>query len=284
LGALSCAVFLGKLSIVRPLQLTANVLLHACVFCIFTNNTSQTLLQMIFSKNFIITVSLTCFTIAGCAQTQISIPKEFIETNPPKPESKEWFSLNYSTNEFGVSIIEGKLNIKKTKEIDKCELKITGGTLVGIDNGEWGGHLTFKPSNLENKAIDIKSGNIKTIFKFKGKVYFIEGLAHMSYSGGSLYSLDTANYKFKCTKLIDFDDAPQAFTIYNDKMFIATFQNFYVVQNFKKELIFKETFWRSLYPNSIAAFDDKNAFIGIRGGIVKLDLINKTLKFYKYKE
>ena len=49
----------------------------------------------------------------------------------------------------------------------------------------------------------------------------------------------------------------------------------------QKELIFQDTFWSSLYPNSIAVLDDKNVFIGMRSGIVKLDLTTKTLKFYK---
>jgi len=53
------------------------------------------------------------------------------------------------------------------------------------------------------------------------------------------------------------------------------------VQDFKKELFFKETFSTSLYPNSIAVLDGKNVFLGIRSGIVKLDLTTKTLTFYK---
>jgi hypothetical protein len=55
----------------------------------------------------------------------------------------------------------------------------------------------------------------------------------------------------------------------------------HIVEDFKKELVFKEVFWNSLYPNSIAVIDDKNVFLGIRSGIVKLDLTTKTFKFYK---
>jgi hypothetical protein len=72
-----------------------------------------------------------------------------------------------------------------------------------------------------------------------------------------------------------------AFSIYQDKFLIATHERFYVVKDFKKELIFQDTYWSDLYPNSIAVFDDKNVFIGMRGGIVKLDLTTKTFKFYK---
>ena len=224
----------------------------------------------------------TLFAITSCGQTTVTIPKGFVETVPPNSGSNKWFPLNYSQNEFGVSITKGKLAIKKVREINKCDLKITGGTLIGMNNGEWGGQLTFKPEDTTKKPVDIKQGNIKFIFTFKDKVYFIEGLAHGSYSGGAIFELNTTKNSFTYTKLVDFDDAPEAFTIYEDKFLIATHENFYVVQDFKKELIFKETFWSSLYPNSIAVFDNKNVFIGMRSGIVKLDLTGKTLKFYKY--
>jgi hypothetical protein len=103
----------------------------------------------------------------------------------------------------------------------------------------------------------------------------------MGYSGGAIFELDTTNNKFTYSKLVDFDDAPEAFTIFQDKFLIATHERFYIVEDFKKALIFENTFWSSLYPNSIAVIDDKNVFIGMRSGIVKLDLTSKTLKFYK---
>jgi hypothetical protein len=226
---------------------------------------------------------LQVFFTTSRGQTTATIPIEFVETVPPKVWSDEWYPLNNSHNEFGVRVVDDKLNIEKIREIDKCELKITGGTLVGINRGEFGGQLTFKPTDTTKKAIDIKRGNIKFIFNFQNKVYFIEGLAHMGYSGGAIFELNTTNNNFTFTELVDFDDAPEAFTIYKDKFLIATHENFYIVQDFKKELIFKETFWSGLYPNSIAAFDDENVFVGLRSGIVKLDLTTRTMKFYKYK-
>jgi hypothetical protein len=233
-------------------------------------------------KRIFITLAFSIFfAMTNFGQTTVTIPKKFIETIPPKVGSDEWYPLNYSHNEFEVKIFDGKLDIKKVSEVNKCDLKVSGGTLVGINRGEWGGKLTFKPDDTTKKVVDIKQGNIKFIFTFKDKVYFIEGLAHMGYRGGAIFELNTTNNGFTFSKLVDFDDAPEAFTIYKDKFLIATHENFYIVQDFKKELVFKETFWSSLYPNSIAVFDDKNVFIGVRSGIVKLDLVNKTLKFYK---
>lgn len=236
---------------------------------------------MTLKKIFMALTLPTLFAITSYGQTTLTIQKDFVEIIPPKRGSEEWYPLNHSQNEFGVAITNGKLDIKKVKQMSISELKISGGHLIGVDRGEWGGQLTFKPTNTAKKSIDIKKGNIKFIFAFKDKIYFIEGLAHLSMSEGALYQLDTVNNNFKFTKLLEFDDAPEAFTIYNDKFLIATHKNFYIVQDFKKQLVFKETFWGSLYPNSIAALDDKNIFIGIRSGIVKLDLTDKTLKFYK---
>jgi hypothetical protein len=231
--------------------------------------------------NILLNGLLLLISLSSCGQTTVNIPEEFIETNPPKVLTDEWHSLNSSDNEFSVKIIDGELKIEKVDEINKCELDISNGTLIGEDNGEWGGRLIFKPTDHKKKTIEIKNGNIKFIFSFKNKIYFIEGLAHLSYSGGAIFELDTTDNQFSVNKIIHFDDAPEAFTIYNDKWLIATHENFYVVQDFKSELIFENTFWSSLYPNSIAVIDDQNVFLGIRSGIVKLDLVSKTYKFYK---
>ena len=236
------------------------------------------------TRLFLLLTVLQAFIVISCKHTNSTIPNEFHETVLPKTGSNEWYSANHSQNSFSVKITNGKLEIEQVKEINECELKITGGTLVGINRGEWGGKFTFKPADTIKKSIEIKSGNIRYIFNFKNKIYFIEGLAHDGYSKGALFELNKQYDKFTFTKLIDFDDAPEAFTIYKNIFFIATDKKFYVIQNFKKDIVFKDVFWNGLYPNSIAVLDEKNVFLGIRSGIAKLDLIDKTLKFYKYKK
>jgi hypothetical protein len=226
---------------------------------------------------------LISFVVVCCEQASVTIPDYFVETVPPKAGSDEWFPLNYSQNEFGVKLVNNTLDIQKVKEVNRTELKIANGTLVGINRGEWGGQLTFKPFDTTQKSIEIKRGNIKFVFSFQNKIFFLEGLAHLSISEGALYELDILDSKFAFQKILDFEDAPEALTVYQDELLIATHENFYVVKDFKKELFFKKMFWSSLYPNSIAAIDEKDIFLGMRSGIVKLDLTTKTVKFYKYK-
>jgi hypothetical protein len=214
-------------------------------------------------------------------QTREIIPKEFVETIQPKLETEEWYSLNHSQNEFSVKVVKGQLEIEKVKTESKCELKIQGGTLIGINKGEFGGQLIFQPNDITKKAVKISRGNISFIFNYKDKIYFITSYAHQVFSTGGLFELERINNDFIFKLLVDFEDAPFAFTIYNDTFLVATFENFYKIKDFKKELIFKNTFWYGLYPNSIAVLNDKNIFIGMRSGIAKVDLTKRTLKFYK---
>lgn len=234
--------------------------------------------------NRILIIVFLLLNLTACAQIQVDIPKNLVETEIPKVSTDKWRELNYARNEFGVKIIDNKLNIEKVKERNTAELKINGGNLIGINRGEWGGKLSFVPNDKNKKEIEIKEGNIKFVFEFNDKIYFIEGLAHLSYSGGVIFELKKDGENFTYKNIMEFDDAPEAFTIYGNKLLIATHRNFYVVENFKKELIFENTFWSSLYPNSIAVVDNENVYMGIRSGLVKLDLTNKNITFYKYIE
>ena len=233
-------------------------------------------------KRILITFFLSLNFISCSGQIQVSIPSNLVESEIPKAYSKDWYKLNDGANkEFGVSISNNKLVIEEVDEKNSSELKIDDGKLIGINHGEWGGKLSFVPNKKEKNEIEIKEGNIKFVFEFNNKIYFIEGLAHLSYSGGAIFELTKDEDKFTFKKILEFDDAPEAFTIYENKLLIATHKNFYIVENFEKELIFENMFWTSLYPNSIAVVDYENVYMGIRSGLVKINLTEKTVVFYK---
>lgn len=155
-----------------------------------------------------------CFT--NCEQSKrhlINIPSDFIETKPPEPGSEEWHSLNRSLNEYNVENIKGQLKISYAKERNNCELITQKGKLQGIDNGEWGGKLTFIPKDITKDKIEIKEGNIKGIFSFQNNIYFIEGLAHLGINKGALFRLDESKVGYNYTKILDLEDAPEAYSI-----------------------------------------------------------------------
>lgn len=237
---------------------------------------------MVFLKPYLkqtLLLSLTfLFYLSG--YTQQYKTDDFSEVMPPKYPTKEWLELNRAPLSFKVVIVNNVLAISKATERHQTQLDVEGGTLIGINRGEWGGVLLYK-NRVSTDTI--KGGNIVKIFKFQNQIYFLEGLAHMSFNSGSLYKLNKQSNKFSYDKVLDFEDAPESFTILNDKIFVAGFGNFYIVKNEKCETIFKGMFWESLYPNSVAALNDNEVYLGIKGGYVKLNISNKTLKFYKYK-
>ncbi|MBK0380366.1 hypothetical protein [Mucilaginibacter segetis] len=204
---------------------------------------------------------------------------DFVETNPPKYLSKEWSELNFSKS-FKVSIVEGVLKINDDDKLHgRVLLNIEGGELIGLNHGEWGGALLYKG---KAGTIDtIKKGNIVGILNFQNQIYFIEGLAHGSFNSGALYKLIKKRNKFIYDKVLNLEDAPQVSLVLKDKLLIASFSNFYVFKNGKIETVFKKMFWDSLYPNSIAVLNNET-YIGIRGGFVKLNIPDKTIKFYRY--
>jgi hypothetical protein len=242
------------------------------------------------------TISLLVFVfllpILCLGQEGVVIPPEFIETNQPKTGSSDWTLLNSSKYEFAVSIVDGKLQIwnpyqscsSSASEDCSCKLKIKDGTLKGNNWGEWGGQLYYEPDNINKLNIKIKKGNIKFIFECNDKIYFIEGLAHMMMNQGALFELSRLKKRFTYKKIYDFEDSPEAFVFFKNKLLIAGNENFYVLENLKKELVFQKMFWDGLYPNSVTALDEKNVFIGIRSGIVRLDLVEKKATFYKYNK
>ena len=207
----------------------------------------------------------------------IKIPENFIITKVPVVESPEWFKLNHSKNYYAVKKINNELLIEKTEFKDKVEYLTKKGKLIGYDEGEFGGRLNYISNSEPSKIIEIMFGNIVDIFDFNNKIYILEG----GYKGGSISELKIENETFEVKRLYNFDNPPLAVQVFENKIYVVSFNGFYVVENNDWEKIFYNQFWWGLYPSSIAYFDDENIFLGIRSGIVKLDIKNKTVELYQ---
>lgn len=225
---------------------------------------------------------LLCVNVASCAQSEI--PNKFKEIKIPEKNSEEIRKLNYSKKEYNVKYQNDKLEVENFTADRNTELKINNGILKGFNHGEWGGKLLFQPNDKNEKEIEIKTGNILFLFNYNNKIYFIEGISHLSINEGFLYELQVEENKFSYKKIITFEDCPNAYLISNNNIYVASYQNFYKIKNLKMETIYKDDFWGGLYPNSIALKNEEKVFIGIRGGIIELNLKTKTKKLYVPKE
>lgn len=237
---------------------------------------------MIQIKNVILILLFGVIRVTGNGQPVV--PAHFVELVPPEVGTGSWFLLNHYKDEFGVRNEKGLLKVGKVKEKFRGELLLKNGKLVGIDNGEWGGELKFVPFDKRKKSVQVKQGNIKHIFNFKGDTYFFDAINHGTISRGSLYKLRNANDIFTYEEVVTFEDAPEAYAIFGDTILIASYENFYILHKFKKEIIVSKAFWGGLYPNSIAPFDEENIFIGMRSGLVQLNLVTRQYKFFKHQK
>ena len=196
-------------------------------------------------KNIIcIFISIIFFSAYG--QSKLEIPASYKLVETPKKNSDEHRKLNNS-KDIAIKLTGTKIKTYKTPQKTDSELKFNNGLLIGSDHGEWGGKLIYKKGLQET---NIKKGNIKSLFEFEGNIYFLEGLAHLSKNYGEIYKLEYTEGKFNYKKILTLPDEPQVFQIYNKKIYIATFENFIVVNNWKIETEIKG-FWDSLYPNSM---------------------------------
>jgi hypothetical protein len=217
--------------------------------------------------------------LVSCAQTKIELPNNYKQIEIPIDYSDNFRKLNYS-EDFSIKLKENKIETFKTPRKKDSEFKFKNGILIGSDNGEWGGKLIFK--SVENETL-IKEGNIISIFEYKGKIYFLEGLAHMNTNYGEIYEVEYTKNEFTYRKVLELPDEPETFEIFNNKIYIATYENFLIVENWKIEKQMKG-FWGSLYPNSLIIENDNHIFMGIRGGIVELKPKDDIIKLFVNKD
>lgn len=104
----------------------------------------------------------------------------------------------------------------------------------------------------------------------------------MDYNAGALFKLTREGNDFSYEEVLSFDDAPSAFAITDNKMYVATYSGFSTIDaKLKKKTFYKEMFWGGLYPNSVAILGNK-AYVGIRSGYLEINLITRWFTFYKY--
>jgi len=274
---------------------------------------SNTILKTLLVVAFI-SIKLNCFG-------QIYSQSDFVQIPTPAPESKEWHEFNLSVRTpIKVLLVKGQLQLSKNPREDYIKYKLPYGELVALDMGEFGGGLYYKPDNdtgdevfqingkivtlnnemsnygwmfskdspehdlIKGMHVLIHGGNVNSIFTYKDSTYFIDGLAHMATNKGSLYKIEYHKNSFSIIKMLDFDDAPRSVAVYNDTIFIATFKKFYIITDWKKELVFDNLFWYGFNPSSIVVKDNKNIYLGMVGFYAKIDLEKRDLVLYKYNK
>jgi hypothetical protein len=250
---------------------------------------------------------------------QIYSEKDFVKIPLPNDKSAEWYQLDTSRDKsFSVSIVKGKLYIYENIYTSIKTCQIPDGLFLGIDIGEWGGSLIYKPSDTTRKVfyvngkavelnqkvpsfkmfisnndpmiklitksyVPITGPNVRLLFPWRNKLFFTVGDDEIMMNLASLYQLQIKGDSITYAKLFQIHDIPHAVAIYHKALYMATFRGFYKITNQKIEKLFDKLSWFGFNPNSVAVRNEKNIYVGMHNGYAKINLRTKQIVFYKHK-
>ncbi|RYE20471.1 MAG: hypothetical protein EOP45_10975, partial [Sphingobacteriaceae bacterium] len=209
--------------------------------------------------------------VVPCKAQELNL-SNFKKTMLPVKESRELYRLGNTTNqEFVVSLNNGKLHISRLVYSTTITCVLPEGKLIGINRGEFGGILFYKPNDTTRKQIyvnghmttantkedqfwinlnvmpdnalnktlqntfKVKEGNIRQIFTYKDSLYEMEGWSDfLSY--GVINKLQVRNDSVTFSTQFKFsNEAPEVLVINKNVIYLSTHDRFYRIRNWHKE-------------------------------------------------
>lgn len=179
---------------------------------------------------------------------------------------------------MGAKDLPFKVNVNKEDRITvgkvSC-LKVDDGLIIGFNHGEWGGSLYwFSPEG--EKHYKISNDQVIQFIRRDGRNYAIQGLSHMTFSEGSIITIDKKNGKWQANTYFKLPDAPNVITTDSagDFYVITSSRILKVDKDGKATTLLEDGFWSyGLYPNSVV-IKENILYAGMRGGVLKYDIKN----------
>jgi hypothetical protein len=199
------------------------------------------------------------------------------EFDLPEVYSRIWFELNYSSDNYYINNI-GNVSINTGSRSYIYRLGTGNGTLIGTNQGEWGGALVFRGNTPPEYTI--LNENICGIINFNNEIYVLAGLSHLGISEGKIIKLEIKNGRWECTFSEEFNSSPEAYTIFENKLYIVTMNGLIVFDGNSIQQILIRQFWSGLYPQSIYINEEIIA-IGMRGCIAIINRQDNRVRCYK---
>jgi hypothetical protein len=208
---------------------------------------------------------------------QLAIADEFDVGKFMSTHNLNLFDLNempdqqFFTNHRYVKISSGSLSFSnKWQQTNKINLKIGNVEYVGTNNGEWGGKLEVVIAG-ERKML--MKGNIVHLLPLDGKLYVIEGLAHLSMASGSVSVIEDIEKPSQPKLITKLPDAPELVYLDNTRsnylliVIVGSKSIMSIGPGMTLEILYWDAFWHiNLNPTSIVRYKD-NYFIGLPHGV-----------------
>ena len=264
------------------------------------------------------TLSLLFLLACLVGQAQEFPLSDFSPARIPQVNDSAWYQLSHSKNEMKVEWRDGAARISSWKYSPEVDYSLPGkGSLMGVNMGEFGGGLYYKPADSRDSVFyvngktgptqrsffrglmvplanpihqrlkgysRIANGNVLGIFQYKDSLFYLDGLAHMGLVIGGLYSVVVKRDSFAIARVADLGDCPLAYLADESRLWIVTMQGLLLVENGQVNRILSHVFWNGLYPNSICLDPRGTLYVGLRGGYAKVDVKTWQVMFFKYNK
>jgi hypothetical protein len=158
---------------------------------------------------------------------------------------------------------------------DYHTLKAHDGWYLGTNRGEWGGSL-FRMSNNFDQCALICRPIVNQLVEYYGRVYLIEGLAHLSSSSGHI--LELQNDLTIDTLLTLEAETPKyiVFNSQNEGSLLTDSRIYRINSNMDTISLYSNSLWPYLYPSNLFYKDDI-LYATMYGGIAMYSIKTKKL-------
>jgi len=149
-------------------------------------------------------------------------------------------------------------------------LKVENGWLLGFDQGEFGGGLSFV--DVSGKATQLYQENVRGFVETSQGVMVFTGVAHLTIDGGRvLIARNPVTANTKLETLAPLDGAPETFTkISPDAALVVTTHGISRITSSGEHQTLTHSIFATLYPNSIVVTPDATIYVGMRLFVVRL--------------
>jgi hypothetical protein len=210
--------------------------------------------------------------------------------DPSSVSDDQQFSLSYSPCTWSPSLRKGLLTAKEHQDTPlalpatfhtpegKGSLHVArqgrAGILLGYNNGEWGGSLTWTSNDGSIKR-ELLDDNVVAILETDGRFVVLAGFSHLCSDHGRVVEYIDEADSFRQGRMTELGSAPKAAVVEpTGAILIATAHGlFRLTPEFHVHRL-QDSHWGMFYPVSIVMAGPATVYVGMRGivGEVKLDI------------
>jgi hypothetical protein len=158
--------------------------------------------------------------------------------------------------------------------------KVDDGWIAAYNRGEFGAAVYWFNSDGKMRR-KVSDHQINQFMVDNGRIFAVQGLAHLSLSRGSMIELRKAKGQWSAEEFVPLPGSAEAIAQIASGDYVIVTSDMLLRVNLEKELsvLVPNGDWGSLYPNSVAIADDGYIYVGMRQFVVKCKLSRSVQNF-----